>query len=212
MSINRKSEGVFLVLYSSEDILVRVQATPNPRAWKFVMNVPVLNEGKVTFASHEEADDLLLARSLFQVSGVKQVHMFKNFITVTHEIGFDFDQLREQIISVIKTRILSHDPSYVAKTNILTPKKQLSGELEKIDKILDQHVRQYLQGDGGDIELISYEDNVLTIQYEGACGTCPSSTTGTLMAIESILRDEYSKDIQVVPLSDYTFNTYNPGR
>ncbi|MGZ3691140.1 MAG: NifU family protein [Pseudobdellovibrio sp.] len=36
--------------------------------------------------------------------------------------------------------------------------------------------------------------------YQGACGTCPSSTSGTLMAIEGILKDEFNPSVEVVPL------------
>jgi len=42
-----------------------------------------------------------------------------------------------------------------------------------------------------------FKDNVLIVKYQGACGTCPSSTTGTLEAIRSILRDEFDPQIEV---------------
>jgi len=40
----------------------------------------------------------------------------------------------------------------------------------------------------------------LYVSYQGACGTCPSSTTGTLMAIEGILREQYNPEIEVIPV------------
>ena len=40
---------------SSQDVLIRIQATPNPNAWKFVLDRPVLNEGKATYADAQEA-------------------------------------------------------------------------------------------------------------------------------------------------------------
>ena len=55
------------------NLIIRVQATPNPNAWKFVMNKPVLNEGKMTYSSIEEAKPSLLASALFQIEGVRQV-------------------------------------------------------------------------------------------------------------------------------------------
>jgi len=57
-----------------------------------------------------------------------------------------------------------------------------------------------LQGDGGDIEVVNLEGKKLYVHYEGACGTCPSSTSGTLMAIEGILRDEFVPDLEVIPV------------
>ncbi|MBI5415301.1 MAG: NifU family protein, partial [Candidatus Omnitrophica bacterium] len=67
--------------------------------------------------------------------------------------------------------------------------------------ILDQTVRPALQMDGGDIELLDYKDNVLRVFYQGACGSCPSATMGTLRAIENILRDQFNPDV-VVELAD----------
>ena len=54
--------------------------------------------------------------------------------------------------------------------------------------------------DGGDLSIIEFENNVLKVLYHGACGSCPSSTAGTLKAIENILRDEY-KPCLVVELA-----------
>ena len=67
----------------------------------------------------------------------------------------------------------------------------------QIEEILDRRIRPGLQGDGGDLACVSYENNVLIIKYQGACGTCPSSTTGTLEAIRSILQDEFDPQIEV---------------
>ena len=69
--------------------------------------------------------------------------------------------------------------------------------LKVIEEILDRTISPGLQADGGDVQAISLEDDVLLVRYQGACGTCPSSTTGTLEAIKSILRNEYKPEIDV---------------
>ena len=43
------------------------------------------------------------------------------------------------------------------------------------------------------------DGKTLHIRYEGACGTCPSSVGGTLMAIENLLRSEVDSELSVVP-------------
>jgi Fe-S cluster biogenesis protein NfuA len=55
-----------------------------------------------------------------------------------------------------------------------------------------------LAGDGGGLEIISLEDKKLTIRYQGACGSCPSSLSGTLYAIEYMLKDEIDPDLEVI--------------
>ena len=47
------------------------------------------------------------------------------------------------------------------------------------------------------INELSISNKVLMVKYQGACGTCPSASTGTLEAIKSILRDEYDPELDV---------------
>jgi Fe-S cluster biogenesis protein NfuA len=70
--------------------------------------------------------------------------------------------------------------------------------LQQIDEILERTVRPGLQADGGDLEILELDGNILTIRYEGACGGCPSAMMGTLEAIKSILRHEFNPDLEVV--------------
>jgi Fe-S cluster biogenesis protein NfuA len=53
-------------------------------------------------------------------------------------------------------------------------------------------------GDGGYLEVLGLKENTLSIRYQGACGSCPSSLTGTLMAIEGMLKQEIDPDLEVV--------------
>jgi NFU1 iron-sulfur cluster scaffold homolog, mitochondrial len=185
---------------AQSEVLIRVQATPNPAAWKFVLDRPVLNDGKATYSSIEEAAHNLLATSLFQIPGVRQVHFFQNVITVTHQFDYDSDEIQKLVCAVIQTRMIMHNPNQTVVDEKKMARQNLSPELQKIEEILDRTIRPGLQGDGGDIEVIKYEDKKVYVSYQGACGTCPSSTTGTLMAIEGILKDEFDPAVEVIPL------------
>jgi Fe-S cluster biogenesis protein NfuA len=60
--------------------------------------------------------------------------------------------------------------------------------LDRINALLDEQIRPYLQNDGGNLEVIDLTETELTVHYQGACGSCPSSTAGTLSAIENVVR------------------------
>ena len=184
------------------NLIIRVQSTPNPNAWKFVMNKPVLNEGKMTYSSIEEAKPSILASALFQIEGVRQVHFFQNVITVTHTFDAEIDRLQEEVKAVITTRLPMHDPRVTIVDEKKILRQGLSPDLQQIEEILDETVRPGLQGDGGDIEIIKFEENRLYVMYQGACGTCPSSSTGTLLAIEGILRERFNPQIEVIPMME----------
>jgi len=53
--------------------------------------------------------------------------------------------------------------------------------------------------DGGDLYVVGLEGSTLKVHYQGACGTCPSSISGTLAGIEGLVRriDPYMEVIAV---------------
>lgn len=194
-----------------EDIQIKVETTPNPNALKFILNKDVIDEGKATFYSDGDCHGNPMARDLLSIKGVIQVHFFENVVSITRQdnrqaSGIKWDVLSPQIKSVITTRLPVHNPRFNEQKAQQEKHRisQLSPQLQKIESILDKMIRIGLQADGGDIQVIKYEDNKLYVQYEGACGSCPSAITGTLYAIESILQEHFP-DIQVIPIDTEGF-------
>ena len=72
--------------------------------------------------------------------------------------------------------------------------------IREIDALLDERIRPYLASDGGWLEIMGLQEKTLQIRYQGACGSCPSSLTGTLMAIENMIKEEIDPDIEVVAI------------
>lgn len=176
---------------------VSIYPTPNPNALKFVCSVPVKNVDSSTYRSPMECVSNNLALKLFTIRGVDQLHFFEHAITVT-KFGYEeWDAVEPLIKSCLYENLGEHDPSYEDPDPEADRRKGLSPELKKIEEILDRTIRPGLQADGGDIQAISIENNVLLVRYQGACGTCPSSTTGTLEAIRGILKDEHNPEIDV---------------
>lgn len=58
-----------------------------------------------------------------------------------------------------------------------------------LNSVLDA-VRPGLQADGGDVELVSVdEDGVVAVELTGACAGCPMSQMTLSMGIERVLRE-----------------------
>lgn len=181
-------------------VKVMVQPTPNPNALKFITNRELKAEGKVTFNSKEEAKDVPLVQKLFDVEEVLQIYLFENIVTVTFEPTADLIKCEDAIIASLKENLNEHDPKFSVEGDESERRAKLPPELREIESILDKTIRPALQGDGGDLDVVSLIDNELTVRYQGACGTCPSSTMGTLMAIEGILKEQFDPDITVTPI------------
>lgn len=182
---------------SMEEIEVYVQPTPNPNALKFITSTAVKTQGKSTYNSPDECEEVPLALAIFEVPGVSQIYLFQNAITVTKFSFEDWENIEDQISEVIKENLPKHDPDYQDRDLEAERRASLPKEIQEIEEILDRTVRPYLQGDGGDLQCVNYQDNVLTVQYMGACGNCPSSEAGTLQAIASVLRNEFNPEIEV---------------
>ena len=190
-----------------KDVMIRMLATPNPYALKFVLNISLKNKGRATFYSKEDCTHLPLFYSLFDITGIKQIFVFQNQMTLTHDGSLNEAEIEKQATAIVGTRIVVHNPDFTSpeeEQSISSPtetKKSTSPEVLKVDEILDRTVRPGLQADGGDLEVVSVEKDEVRISYQGACGGCPSAMMGTLEAIENILQHEMgNKNLRVVPI------------
>ncbi|XP_060217563.1 nifU-like protein 1, chloroplastic [Lycium barbarum] len=73
--------------------------------------------------------------------------------------------------------------------------KQFELTLENVDMVLED-VRPYLISDGGNVDVVSVEDGVVLLQLQGACESCPSSTTTMKMGIERVLKEKFGEAIK----------------
>ncbi len=176
---------------------ITIQPTPNPNALKFILSQDVITEGKISFKTPQDCREVPLAAALFDLRGVDQIHFFQNVITISKFSFEDWEALEPAVQTCIESFIEDHDPNIKVFDPEADRRAHLTPEMQKIEEILDKRIRPGLQGDGGDLMVKDFKENVLIVKYQGACGTCPSSTTGTLEAIRSILRDEFHQEIEV---------------
>ena len=178
-----------------------IEGTPNPNALKFVLKEPLTWGITRSYDNAEQAKDDPLATELFEIDHVTNIFYVDHWITVTQDGSANWPDLAREIADPIRAA-----PAADAQTeNILatasatisdlSSKDQL--RLDRINNLLDEEIRPYLQGDGGDLYVVGLKDNVLSVHYQGACGTCPSSISGTLRGIENLLKS-IETDIQVV--------------
>ncbi len=68
---------------------------------------------------------------------------------------------------------------------------------EKVEEVLAQ-IRPMLEADGGGVELVDFEEGVVTVRLLGACGGCPMSTMTLQGGIERILKEQMPEVKEVV--------------
>lgn len=92
-----------------------------------------------------------------------------------------------------------------SESGVLTfDKMTLVQRIKAIDTVLDEDIRPMLAMDGGNMEIIDIKENIphydLYIRYLGACSGCASGSTGTLYAIESVLKQKIDENLRVLPI------------
>jgi Fe-S cluster biogenesis protein NfuA len=183
--------------------IAEIEPTPNPNAMKFILKDPLTWGISRSYASAAEATHDPLAAALFDIEHVSNVFYVDHWITVTQDGRADWQELMRKLAVPIReapgadaqsAQLAQQSETVMNAENLSDADKE---RLEKINAILDEQVRPYLQGDGGDLYVLGLQGNQLTVHYQGACGSCPSSLSGTLAGIESLVR-QIEPDMEVV--------------
>jgi len=182
-----------------------IQETPNPNAVKFILKEPVTNGVARQFDSADKAQEDALAKALFDTGQVVSVFYMDAMVTVEKTDEGDWDELLPVLAVPIRAAESTGAQGAAAAASVAS---SLGGpiaavmsddpRLAQINEILDEKVRPALMSDGGYLEVLGIRDNTLSIRYQGACGSCPSSLTGTLMAIEGMIKQEVDPELEVV--------------
>jgi Fe-S cluster biogenesis protein NfuA len=180
-----------------------IQETPNPNAVKFILKEPVSAGTSHSFKKVADAENDELARSLFGVGDVVSVFYMDKMVTVEKTDEVEWDEILPALAVPIRAAVPvatsnGHLAAAAVGGAIAAAATHDDPKLREIDALLDERIRPYLAGDGGWLEIIGLEGNTLSIRYQGACGSCPSSLSGTLMAIENMIREEIDPEIEVV--------------
>lgn len=179
-----------------------IEHTPNPNARKFILREPLTWGVSRSFDTAEQASEDALASQLFAVEHVTNVFYVDHWLTVTQDGEADWPELLRKLAEPIRAAPSAEAQSAQYATGAAHGgTEDMTDEdrerFERISALLDEQVRPYLQGDGGDLYVVGLKGNVLEVHYQGACGSCPSSLSGTLAGIESLVRS-LEPDIEVV--------------
>jgi Fe-S cluster biogenesis protein NfuA len=183
-----------------------IQETPNPNAVKFILKEPVSHGTSHSFKAETDAAGDALAKSLFEIGSVVSVFYMDKMITVEKNDDADWDEILPALAVPIRAaesiKALNGNGNGAAASvgGAIAAAASDDPKLAQINDLLDERIRPYLAGDGGWLEIVELADHKLRIRYEGACGSCPSSLTGTLMAIENMIKDEIDPEIEVVAI------------
>lgn len=184
----------------TNEIKLTAMPTPNPNTIKFLIDITFFEKGSIDFNTKEKAKGSILPEKLFDIKGITGVMIGTNFVSITKEDNAGWESVLEPTSDVIKETCIQDieffDKSHLEKLETVTSEN--SETVQKINEILDNEIRPAIAMDGGDCELVSFEDGILTLKMQGACSNCPSSVMTLKMGIENRLREDIPELKEVV--------------
>jgi NFU1 iron-sulfur cluster scaffold homolog, mitochondrial len=183
----------------------KIELTPNPRSVKFILNQKVLDEGSKTLEEGGFLEVDAFAHNMFALDIVDMIYLRENFVSVTLSSADLWVIFKDKVKNIIEVDLGKYEEgdnevsASILKDFDMETYHQLSDDEKVIivEAVLDESVRPALANDGGGLEVIEVDGQIVRIRYQGACGGCPSSTGGTLRVIENHLRSQLDPNIKV---------------
>ena len=186
-------------------LVEEIELTPNPRSVKFILDQKIIDSGSKTIEEGGYLESDSFAHNLFALDIVDVVYLRENFVSVTLTSPDLWVIFKDKIKNIIEADLGKYEEgdnevsASILKDFDMETYHQLSDDEKVIivEAVLDESVRPALANDGGGLEVIEVDGQIVRIRYQGACGGCPSSTGGTLRVIENHLRSQLDPNIKV---------------
>jgi Fe-S cluster biogenesis protein NfuA len=185
---------------SKSPALLYTEQTPNPESLKFVTN-RMLHRGTADFKEEAFAQEWSpLASELYKLPYVKGVYICNNFVTVSKEFAYAWEDIMLPLKEFIKKYI--DREGVIVKEGFEEEKarieRETGGEIQytgdeaeivtKIRDLIETYVKPAVEMDGGNIEFKSFDNGKVTVILQGSCSGCPSSTITLKAGIEGMLK------------------------
>jgi len=180
--------------------MLYTEQTPNPESLKFVTN-KIIYKGTADFREESLAKEWSpLATELFAFPYVKGVYICNNFVTITKEFNYSWEDIMLKLKEFIKAYV--SDDKAILKDGFEEAMRAREAErgvgaeytgdeaelVAKIKELIDTYVKPAVEMDGGNIEFKSFNQGIVTVVLQGSCSGCPSSTVTLKSGIEGMLR------------------------
>ena len=167
-------------------MFVQTQKTPNPNSLKFIPGKLVSNNGSFEINNKDEVNNDLI-RNILSINGVTGIFLGEDFLSVNKKENTNWEDVKHIVISLIN-EFYSDGKKFIIDKKLDNEKQADFDEIEKkIIKILDTKIKPAVARDGGDIKFKEFKKGVVTVQLQGSCSGCPSSTMTLKQGVQNLL-------------------------
>ena len=190
-------------------IQVYTESTPNPNVNKFVAN-KMLTKQLIEINRNDDLKEVPIAKELFQFDYVNDVFIIDNYIAITKNDSYDWIEIIPELRGFIRIYLQEGKvivtEKYKSKTvsvqeSINKEEKTMHSSISKeIIAVLDEYIKPAVTADGGNIMFKDYDEKtkICSVELQGACSGCPSSTITLKNGIEATLKQLLPNKIESV--------------
>jgi Fe-S cluster biogenesis protein NfuA len=180
-------------------MFVQTQETPNPNSLKFIPGKLVSKNGSFEINNKDEVNNDLV-RNILSINGVTGIFLGEDFLSVNKKENIDWEDVKHIVISLIN-EFYSDGKEFIIDKKLDNEKQVDYDEIEKqIIKILDTKIKPAVARDGGDIKFKEFKNGVVTVQLQGSCSGCPSSTMTLKQGVQNLLCHYISEVKEVIAI------------
>lgn len=177
-------------MYSSS-LHIYTEANPNPNSMKFVLSFMLMADGiQLDFPNIEETEKSPLAYALFEnFKFIKRVFFSNNFITITKDKLSDWHEINPAVRQFLRDYIEAKKPVFADDLPDMKLEEDHDPEnVKRMKQILEEYIKPAVEMDGGAIVFRSFDDTTgtLTVQLQGSCSGCPSSSMTLKAGIQNL--------------------------
>ena len=177
-------------------MFVQTEITPNPNSLKFIPGKPVSKSGPIEITNKDEINNDLI-RNVLSINGVTGIFLGEDFLSVNKKENTNWEDVKHIVISLIN-EFYSDGKKFLIDKKLDNEKQANFDEIEKqIIKILETKIKPAVAKDGGDIKFKEFKNGVVTVQLQGSCSGCPSSTMTLKQGVQNLLC-HYIPDVKEV--------------
>jgi Fe-S cluster biogenesis protein NfuA len=165
--------------------------TQNPNALKFVLKKKLIKNKVMSYDDPTSAASDPLAKSLFQIEGVKSVWYSERFITLEKHDEVGWGKVQKSLVEIMQNF------DFEKLNEIEKTQEEYPPIIAQANAIIQTKILPYLINDGGAINIVGFDDHSIKLKFIGACSDCALSAESTLKMIKRTLSRELPEPLEV---------------
>lgn len=190
---------------ADQPVSIRAESSlADPDTCKFIVSRSLHPGGPFFFGNKERAVGSPLGEQLFALSGVANLLIADNVVTVCKEPAASWSGLKADIGMAIRTQLRTGVPAILEMSVHNGVQERSDAELTTaVQELLDKEVNRSIADHGGKISIAEVRQGKLSITMSGGCQGCASSQVTLRQGFEVMLKRVAPEIEEVIDVTDH---------